>query len=182
MSDKGYIFDSEDMEVWGDALKGIKKLENTKPKLVKSVKFVAENLEPMVNIAGNISVATEAKNPSDYSYALTIGDGKRINSNMLKSITKGKYKIDATLDLHGCTKEQAHNELTCFLDDACQRKYRMLLIITGKGNSSFQNHPVLKNNLLSWLMDSAFRCSILYINYAHAKHGGHGAFYVLLKR
>jgi DNA-nicking Smr family endonuclease len=58
----------------------------------------------------------------------------------------------------------------------------MLLIITGKGNSSFQNHPVLKNNLLSWLMDSAFRCSILYINYAHAKHGGHGAFYVLLKR
>jgi DNA-nicking Smr family endonuclease len=180
MSEKGYILDVKDMEAWLETTKTIKQLKSDELSLgAKSTTSLKENIDKQEDVLVQI-----AKAPSliKDEVILKIGDGARINGNMIKAINKGKLMIDATLDLHGHTKEQAWNELTCFLEEGVKRNHRLLLIITGKGKSSFQNIPVLKNNLLNWLMASTFNDKVLYVNYAHPKHGGDGAFYILLKR
>lgn len=99
---------------------------------------------------------------------------------MLERIGDGKRSIDARLDLHGKTQSAAHSLLLAFIADAFADGARTLLIITGKGKDS---GGVLKTNLKRWLeADGAVRGLISAISPAHAKHGGDGAFYVVLRK
>src|SRR3712207_5692715 len=48
-------------------------------------------------------------------------------------LRRGLYPIDARLDLHGLTQEQAHAWLSSFLATARARGNRCVLVITGRG-------------------------------------------------
>jgi DNA-nicking Smr family endonuclease len=101
-----------------------------------------------------------------------------IQNSVLTKLRKGKFGIQAEIDLHGLNSNAAKLELVDFLATCTKKNYRCVHIIHGKGYRSTDDQPVLKNNINRWLRqhkDVQAFCS------APAKHGGAGAVYVLLK-
>lgn len=129
--------------------------------------------------------------PPDRKPAFDETTGK-VSPNMDKRnfqrLLKGRLEIDATLDLHGMTAEQARQRLVLSLQQAHARGARLVLVITGKGKRSHIdefNRPrsgVLREALPDWLRSGALSGLVLQIAQAHPKHGGKGAFYVYLRR
>lgn len=99
-----------------------------------------------------------------------------IDRNTAERFRLGNMPIDARLDLHGMTRLSAHNALVFFIKQQIQCKSRCLLVITGKGNG------VLRESLPRWLEASEHRKNILAFSVAQSKHGGTGAYYILLRR
>ena len=116
----------------------------------------------------------------------------KVSPNMDKRnfqrLLKGRLEIDATLDLHGMTAEQARQRLVLSLQRAHARGARLVLVITGKGKRTHIdefNRPrsgVLRESLPDWLRSGALSGIVLQVTQAHPKHGGKGAFYVYLRR
>jgi DNA-nicking Smr family endonuclease len=110
-----------------------------------------------------------------------------------KRVRRGKLDIDARLDLHGLTQEQALSTLTHFLAMAWKDGYRNVLVITGKGAMSrtkerdhepweYPDAPgVLRRKLPEWLGKPNLRQYVSGYSSAHTRHGGAGAFYVTLR-
>jgi DNA-nicking Smr family endonuclease len=99
-----------------------------------------------------------------------------ISEKILRKLRKGQYNVDATLDLHGMTVEQAKKAVLDFLHTCSLQDIRVALIIHGKGSHS--GKPVLKNSLNNWLRKIE---TVLAFSSAKIAHGSRGAVYVLLK-
>ena len=95
-----------------------------------------------------------------------------------KKLQQGKVHWQSSLDLHGCTLQQASLLVKPHLSDCRQNNDKYTLIIHGKGLQSEQR-PLLKNALATWLPSDS---RVLGFHSAQPKHGGTGALYVLLKQ
>ena len=96
-------------------------------------------------------------------------------------LRRGELAIDRRLDLHGMTEADAHAALDRFVRLARQDGVRVLLVVTGKGSVS-AGGGVLRRNLPRWLTVGENAPRVLRIESAQPRHGGAGAFYVLLRR
>lgn len=96
-----------------------------------------------------------------------------------KNLRLGKYSIDARLDLHGHTIEQAKFALLQFLRDCMENDIRSALVLHGKGLNSKPFRGVLKSYLAAWLPNCP---EVLAYHSALRQHGGTGAVYVLLRK
>lgn len=95
-----------------------------------------------------------------------------------RRLRRGEIEIDARLDLHGLRQEGAHRALDAFMARHAGRS-RCLLVITGKGRGG---SGVLRARLADWLAASDHAAKILALRPAAIRHGGDGAFYVMLRR
>jgi DNA-nicking Smr family endonuclease len=98
--------------------------------------------------------------------------------SVIKKLRTGKLALDATLDLHGLTVDEARLHLIDFMDECRQFGYRHVIIIHGKGFRS-QDKPVIKPMVNRWLREAP---EVLAFCSAQPKDGGTGAVYVLLRR
>jgi DNA-nicking Smr family endonuclease len=94
-------------------------------------------------------------------------------------LRRGLYPIDARLDLHGLTQDQAHDRLPGFLRSAHARGSRCVLVITGRGA---RTGGTLRTMTPRWLDEAPLRPLVLTFAQARVEHGGEGALYVLLRR
>jgi DNA-nicking Smr family endonuclease len=101
-----------------------------------------------------------------------------LSRQTLRRLRREHWGIDAELDLHGYTRDQAQRELNAFLDDSVNRGFRCLRVIHGKGLGSRNHEPVLKARVGGWLQQ---RNEVLAFCPARPEHGGSGAVLVLLK-
>jgi DNA-nicking Smr family endonuclease len=100
-------------------------------------------------------------------------------------IARGSESIDARLDLHGLTQEQAHNALRHFLRAAQSDGVKLVLVITGKGargSLDGSERGVLKRLVPQWLGLADMRPYVVGFEAAHVAHGGEGALYVRVRR
>lgn len=101
---------------------------------------------------------------------------------------RGKIKPEARIDLHGMTLAEAHPELVAFILGSQAVGRRLVLVITGKGKDRDEGgpiptrHGILRHQVPQWLALPPLSQAILQITPAHLKHGGHGAYYVYLRR
>ncbi len=101
-----------------------------------------------------------------------------LQKNVLKKLRKGFFGLDASIDLHGLTSQEAKHQLSRFLHFSVEDGNRCVHIVHGKGYRSSNNQPVLKNDINVWLRqhkDVQAFCS------TPPKSGGTGAVFVLLK-
>ena len=97
-----------------------------------------------------------------------------------RRLRQGDISPDRVIDLHGYTLESAHALLTQALDSADAQGDRIILIVTGKGRD---NRPGrIKAELTHWLDSGNHRSRIAALRPAHARHGGGGACYLILRR
>ena len=95
----------------------------------------------------------------------------------------GRLRPDTVIDLHGHTVEAAHAIVEHRLRDAAHMGQRLILIVTGKGSRGpAERRGVIRESLADWLQLSRLRPLIAAMRPAHPRHGGGGAFYVVLRR
>jgi len=101
-----------------------------------------------------------------------------INRKLQRKIRQGLLAINARLDLHGYTQKEAAAQLPEFIQYAISERFKLIIIIHGKGNRS-NDSAVLKPLVHHWLSQQV---SVLAWCPAQAKHGGSGASYVYLRQ
>jgi DNA-nicking Smr family endonuclease len=89
-------------------------------------------------------------------------------------LRRGRLEPDARIDLHGLTQDGAYRTLIRFLTQSQTQGCKLVLIITGKGG-------ILRGVLPLWLGQADLQPLVAGLREAHVKHGGAGAFYVLLR-
>jgi len=99
----------------------------------------------------------------------------------VERLKRGQVSVEGRIDLHGMDQRAAYAALMGFVETAGRAGKRALLVITGKGALA-DGGGVLRRNAPHWLMASPVAGRILTIQPAHIRHGGDGAFYVLLRR
>ena len=102
-----------------------------------------------------------------------------IEERTIKKLAKGRQPIDARIDLHGMTQDRARFALLDFLQMAQRADYRIVLVITGKGNEGL---GVLRRNVPEWLRLPAFVSLVNGFQQSHTSHGGEGALYVRIRK
>lgn len=101
-----------------------------------------------------------------------------VQHGVYKNLRLGKYQIDATLDLHRSTVEQARSMLFRFVQDCLDNDIRTALITHGKGEGR-ATPALLKSCVAHWLPQID---EVLAFHTAQKHHGSYGATYVLLKK
>jgi len=104
-----------------------------------------------------------------------------VDRRTTERLKRGQMPVEATLDLHGHTRAEAHGELNAFLAAAHAGGRRCVLVVTGKGASK-TGGGVLRAEVPKWLNEEPNRARILAFAGARPQHGGGGALYVLLRR
>lgn len=121
--------------------------------------------------------------PLSFEDRLDIGDeGVHLRDGLprriLTDLRRGRWVVQAELDLHGLTRDEARSALGHFLHDALEQGQRCVRLIHGKGLGSPGREPVLKHLSRGWLMQ---REEILAFCQARPHDGGDGALLILLR-
>ncbi|MGC1511084.1 DNA endonuclease SmrA [Ketobacter sp.] len=101
-----------------------------------------------------------------------------VQEGVYRKLRLGKYTVDAVLDLHRKTVEQARQEVFEFIRECTRHGVRTVMILHGKGDRS-DPPALLKSYVNKWLPDLP---QVMAFHSAQRQHGGAGALYVLLKK
>ncbi len=102
-----------------------------------------------------------------------------IEERTLKRLARGRQTVDGRIDLHGMTQDRAQFALLDYLQMAQRADYRIVLVITGKGN---YGQGVLRINVPKWLKQRQFAPYVNGVQQSHPSHGGDGALYVRIRK
>ena len=112
-------------------------------------------------------------------------DDHTFDRDTARALGRGRLVPQASLDLHGMTLAAAERAVANFLDAAVTQDLRIILIVTGKG-ARLEGGRVLGGRIraefVGWLNRADNRSRVRGVRPAHPRHGGSGAFYVLLRR
>lgn len=126
-----------------------------------------------VQIPGaDLPVAIARPKPRELRHGCAPGVDRRT----AERLHKGRMEIEGQLDLHGLSRDAAHQATLGFVSAARLSGKRCILIVTGKGKG------ILQTELPRWLNQEPVRSQILSFSHARPQDGGSGAVYVLLKR
>ena len=101
-----------------------------------------------------------------------------VSPDLLRKLRRGQWTIDAEIDLHGHSQDEAHEALMDFMRKARITGWRCVRIIHGKGLSSHQKIPILRNKVRRWLQQ---KDEVLAYCEPRPNGGGSGAVLVLLR-
>jgi DNA-nicking Smr family endonuclease len=101
-----------------------------------------------------------------------------VQNGVFRKLKLGAYPVDATLDLHRLSLENARDEVLRFLYECRKFDVRTALICHGKGRRS-ESYPVIKSFLARWLPAIP---EVIAFHSARSFHGGTGSVYVLFRK
>ena len=101
-----------------------------------------------------------------------------LSKKVIRKLQKGSYSIQAELDLHGMTVNDANKELKSFVNSRVLHNYTCVRVIHGKGLGSGDRGPVLKYEVTRLL--KKWKQVLAFVS-ARQADGGTGALYVLLR-
>ncbi len=110
------------------------------------------------------------------------GIAEGVDRRLLRKLRKGDFAVQAHVDLHGLTSDEARGEVERFIDSARSSGNRCVLIIHGRGLHSKEGAPIIKERLKVWLSRGRIGKLVLAFTTARPSDGGAGALYVLLRR
>ncbi len=109
------------------------------------------------------------------------GASPDLDPHVPRLLHRGKYAIQAHLDLHGFTAREARLQFDRFMETSLREGLRTVLIIHGRGLSS-PKEPVLKRCLQEWILRSSWRRWVSAYCTARSCDGGAGATVLLLRK
>ena len=162
----------EDRVLWSLVARTATPLEGRAPPILPEAVEAPSQPAPEAPSAAPYIPAAKPKTPS-VSHVL--------DRPTLDKLAKGRMPIEARVDLHGMTQDEAYSLLYSFLHRAHAGGLRYVMVITGKGSSS-GGDGVLRRSVPVWLSTPAFRPLVSSHDHAARHHGGAGALYVRLRR
>lgn len=121
--------------------------------------------------------------PPNFEDRLEMGDEAAflrpgLPRRVLTDLRRGRWVLQAQIDLHGFNRDEARAALAAFLRDSLQQGHRCIRVIHGKGLGSPGRISILKQLSRGWL---AQREEILAFCQAGPREGGEGALLVLMR-
>lgn len=102
-----------------------------------------------------------------------------IQATVLQKLRRGQFPVEATLDLHGLTTNEANDQLYRFVQHSQNLGRQAVRIIHGKGHGSAGQQPILKAKINQWLREFPV---VLAFCSSSQRDGGTGAVDVLLRK
>ncbi|RKH33914.1 Smr/MutS family protein [Corallococcus sicarius] len=175
--------EDDDVGLFFSAMDGVQQITNrgeapkVNPRLPEIIDDNAEALAQLSEL-----VAGEGGFDVADSNEFIEGAAPGVDRNLLRSLRRGDFSVQDTLDLHGKTQAEARSAVERFLSDSQRSKKRCVLIVHGRGLNSKDQVPVLKEGLRVWLSQKRMERLVLAFATARPQDGGTGAVYVLLRR
>ncbi len=182
MTDSNETDDQDDNSIFAAWVKDVRPLTKNQDKVLHPTpKIKARPVQPA--IAEEHATCTWS-DPQFSEQQLTaeqfcLQQNSGLQKRQLKKLKQGKIPIEASIDLHGYTVEQARRELQLFIHHCQAQEIRCICIVHGKGSRNEHGKAILKTAVHHWLSQAP---EILALTSAQAKNGGTGALYVLLKK
>lgn len=180
----------EERELWRRTAKGFRPLDRTRLQRLEAPE--PERLDPSAPPkpqAGPVKAGAPRRDPPP----ATRPPADRSTERRLR---RGRFEVEARLDLHGLTRTRARADLLAFLRRVRRKGMRQVLIITGKGantraldrrrfepwDPAAPNLPgVIRRSFTQWMTEPDFAEVVAGYAQAHPRHGGSGAFYVMVR-
>jgi DNA-nicking Smr family endonuclease len=165
---------AKDVDLFKAAMAGVTPIEGRRRAVAAKAKAAAppRPREPFIAPAGTTRVTRSAA-PLEF------------DRDVDRALARGKRAPEARLDLHGMTLAAAERAVAQFLAEASEQGRRVVLIVTGKG-LRLEGGRVFGGRIRAefpgWLDRADNRARIAGVRAAHARHGGSGAYYILLRR
>jgi DNA-nicking Smr family endonuclease len=170
------VLDAADAQAWAAETKSARPLKNRPP------------AAPLPRVRAHVIAPTSL--PDIRGHART---GSPLNATLDatwdRKIRTGEVLPDMIIDLHGHSQMHAFRKLQQDIRKAAARRARLVLVITGKGDPDPETWPapdprrgMLRQAFPAWLEASDIAPYITSVRQAHKRHGGAGAWYVVLKR
>lgn len=141
---------------------------------LKARRFAAQAIKNNT-VGGPLSVDhIEAVDP----HAILSFQRPGVQHGVFRKLRLGQYQLDARLDLHRMTVEQARQAILQFFRDCLAMDVRCGLITHGKGEGRAEPAK-LKSCVATWLPQME---EVLAFHSAQKHHGGAGATYVLIRK
>ena len=168
----------EDGDLFRRAVAGVKPLQSEKevterPKPAPVAKFTRADHRAVLEESIADNRGGELETGEELNYARP-----SVKERTVRKLRRGQLSIEAEIDLHGLTADEAREALKAFIQESVDRDLRCVRVIHGKGLRSGSKGPVLKPKLNLWLRRWN---SVLAFATARPVDGGTGAVYVLLK-
>lgn len=168
----------------------LQEMQGVKPLAVKSKTTLTKGSIDKASLAARRLAALKQQEQASYGPSLRhveqvgphdVAGYKRpgIQDGVYRKLRLGRYEIEARLDLHRRTLEQAERELLRFIKECIEHDIRTILVLPGKGDRSELTPAILKSHLVHWLKELE---QVHAFHTAQPQHGGAGAFYVLLRK
>ncbi|HBO49738.1 MAG TPA: hypothetical protein DD619_02975 [Alphaproteobacteria bacterium] len=170
---------SEDEEFWLDAVKDIKKTASNQVVSAAKPRPIAPKEKTYYAVKQEFST---------YSKFLDDFENGGIDKSTLRKFKREEFRVEAVLDLHGLTEDEAFAKVDSFIPQSYALGRRCVMIITGKGirvhpdEDIFAAKGVLRKQVPQWLNMARLRAMILIYKHPSEKMGGSGALYILLRR
>ncbi len=100
-----------------------------------------------------------------------------VGRRTMRKLARGKYAVQAEIDLHGMTVEEAKPRLADFIEYNARSGKTCVRVVHGKGLGSGERGPRLKPSVNRWLRKWNY---VLAFVSTRQVDGGAGAIYVLL--
>ena len=171
---------ANDVDLFKAAMAGVRPIKGRKapkPALAPALRRSGEEQKP-ARIAPTVSPARRKEE------AGTIVEAP-FDRDIDRALARGKRSPEAKLDLHGMTLGAAERAVAKFLGQSSEQGLRIVLIVTGKGLGLEGGRVFggrIRAEFLGWLDRADNRARVAGVRAAHPRHGGSGAFYVLLRR
>lgn len=115
------------------------------------------------------------------THEYSMGHIRGLDQKIFRKLKTGNFSFEAHLDLHGLNADQAKMALLDFMKKEYLQGKRCVLLIPGRGKNSPLGMGILRQGVQTWLTQYPLKRIILAFCTAQPKHGGAGAFYVLLR-
>jgi DNA-nicking Smr family endonuclease len=174
---------SDDDRLFAEEMAGVK------PLAVERRVAIRKDSGSEVNVAARRAAATAASEARNFLstsgielldlYYVLGFRREGVQHGVFRRLKQGKYTIEARLDLHKLTIEQARLQVFEFICEAMKADLRTVMIVHGRGHHNGSKGAVLKSYVNRWLPEmnevQGF-CS------AQIQHGGAGAVYIMLRK
>lgn len=167
------------------ALEGVRPLDDRRPaRIFAGPQFrrevTSEDAETMALLYDLVS----SNEPFELVESEEYVEGARAGFDrwLLGDLRRGRFAVQAHLDLHGMTRGDAKEALSTFVREAVLKGRRSILVVHGRGLRSPGGEPVLKRAVVGWLSHGSLSGHVLAFATARQVDGGGGAMYVLLRR
>jgi DNA-nicking Smr family endonuclease len=176
-----------DDEMWALAVEGAAPLEDRSGRIKPApepISVAAEPLDPELAAYDELRALVNGAAPFDIadSDEFIEGSTRGLDHHVLRLLRRGDFAVQAHVDLHGLTRDEARGQLEAFLARSRQTGKRCVLVVHGRGLHSKDQVPVLKDALKRWMKTARFADHVLAFATARPHDGGLGAVYVLLRR
>jgi DNA-nicking Smr family endonuclease len=181
----------EERELWHGVTRSVMPIKRRRPQAVKSLQAErsGHRIEPVSAVvrAGERKPAAAATSRIHTPPVKVANPAPprlmQLDRRTKQRIVRGTDSIDARIDLHGRTQNDAHEALLYFLRRAQADGAKTVLVITGKGSGNApRERGVLRRQVPLWLSLPEFRAFVHGIEDAHVSHGGEGALYVRVRK